>query len=200
MLLLVLWDKFTWGLGIQTFIGVDNWFYRVDNKSIQILAFVRALLNALEPYTACAASASGQSSRLNGFGLCHHDLAQVHVVTRAMKRAYRWVFNFCFIFVSFLFRGFRGLVRPFSLWRLCGLVAFTGLLVLFCFGDFLHPVSGTFPQLSLGACRNQQPSWGLGWQSQTLGWKVILPLLREWKLHQLKDLDVWWALSRPKGR
>ena len=34
--------------------------------------------------------------------------------------------------------------------------------LFFCFGDFLHPESGKFPQQSRGAHRTQQSPWGLG--------------------------------------
>ena len=40
----------------------------------------------MEPYAAYAAAASSRPSRFHGFGLCQHNLAGVHVVTRAMQR------------------------------------------------------------------------------------------------------------------
>ena len=167
--LLVFWAGVTWGLGIFTFVCVYNCFYRVGKKSIQIFAFGQALLSTLVPYTACAAAASIWISQLHGFGLFHHDLARVNIVARSMQRSHRWVFLFGFLFVEVLFWGVRGLLWTFALHRLGGLVAFAGLLVFFCFGDFLHPASGIFPQQFRGAHRIQRDPWGLRLRSQTLG-------------------------------
>ena len=143
------------------FIGVKNWFYRSDNKNIQLSAFVRALLSALEPYSACAATASGWSSQLHGFGLCQNDLSQVHVATRFMQRGHRWVFIFYFFCWVPLPRGSRPGLNLFSAptWRIVGVHRTAWV---FCFGDFLHPTSGKFPQQAWGTRRTQQAPWGLG--------------------------------------
>ena len=61
----------------------------VVKKSIQLFAFGQTIFSALELYVACTAAASGRPSRLHVFGLCQHDLTQVHVVTRSMHRSHR---------------------------------------------------------------------------------------------------------------
>ena len=136
--MLVFLARVIWGLGIQAVVGFKNLFYRVGHKIIQLFAFGWALLGDLEPYAACAASASGRPSWLSGFGFFQHDLSRVHVVSRTIQRAHMWFFIFRFIFVSVLFRGVRGLVWPFPLFWLDRLVAFTRLLV-FLFWWFSSP-------------------------------------------------------------
>ena len=70
-------------------MGGQNCIYCVGHKSIQIFTFGMALLSPLEPYVACATAMIGRPSQLPGFGLCQHDLARVHVVTRSMQREQR---------------------------------------------------------------------------------------------------------------
>ena len=136
MLLLVFWDRFIWGLWIQKFVGFKNFFNLIRHKSIQLFTFIQALLGALKPYAACAAAAVSWPSRLHGFDLCQNELAWFHVMSRVVQRAHMWFF---LIFFCALFRGVRGLVWPFALRRLGGLVAFIRLLGFFLFWWFHSP-------------------------------------------------------------
>ena len=124
--LLLLWAGVVDILGFYTFVWFYNFLYHICYKIIQLLALGRAFLGALEPYVTCSAATSGLPSQLHGFGLCLHHLKWVHIVSRSMQKAHRLVFLFRF-FIWILFRGFRGLVWPFSLRRLGILVLFTGL-------------------------------------------------------------------------
>ena len=45
--------------------------------------------------------------------------------------------------------------------------------LFFCFGDFLHPASGIFPQQFRGSHRTRRALWGLGLRSWTLVLWVI---------------------------
>ena len=132
------WARVTWGPVLITFFDIKNYVYCVGNKSIHLFTFERAILSALEPYAAFSASTRSWPSLLHGFGLCKHDLAWVHVVTRVMQRSHRWFFIYGFIFVSVLFQGVCGLVWPFFLRWLGGLVTLTGLFG-FLFWKFTLP-------------------------------------------------------------
>ena len=90
----------------------QNCFYCFGNKIIKIFAFGWALLSALEPYAACAAAVSGQTIRLNGFGLCQYDLARVHIMTRDMQRAHMQFFFLDLFLLASSSKGFADWFDP----------------------------------------------------------------------------------------
>ena len=162
------WDRVTWGPVLITFFDGKNYVYCVGNKSIHLFTFERAILSALEPYAAFSASTRSWPSLLHGFGLCKHDLAWVHVVTRVMQRSHRWFFIYGFIFVSVLFQGVCGLVWPFFFaltWRVGD---FNWTVWFFILANLLYPASGIFPRQSCWVCRTPQDLWGLWWKILTI--------------------------------
>ena len=191
MLLLVFWDGVTWVLGIKTFIVFKNFFYRGDNKRIQLFTFGRALLSVLEPHAACATAASSRPSWLYGFVLCQNDFAQVYVVNRAMQRSHRWVFLFFLFLLASSSKGFAAWVDPLlcadlaDWWRSSDNLVFLVLVISFT----LRPES--FLSIPEALTEINEFREDLCSTVNLLDNELFLTLLRESNIYQLKDLVVW---------
>ena len=143
----------------------------------------QTIFSALELYVACTAAASGRPSRLHGFGLCQHDLAQVHVVTRSMHRSHRWVSIFDFLLISVFFRGVYGLVWPFALRRCDGLVAFSGLIFYFVLVISYTLRLENFLSSIEALTELNEVLEALCGGVKTLDYEFFLTNLREWETH-----------------